>query len=176
MTFRYTSNTPVTYRVLPPKMRILKPEGSIPESARDYLHQLDSEDDHAKEETGAPLDMDDTLVSLVFGNQLRQHEVNSNTLAQLILNRRRLTTKHLDDIQWRINDLMPRRGIRSQDPGRLSEVEKQLIDLERQKRQVQLNEWRDLMELRRAITEERRQYHEVQARASYLVGGYSVPN
>ena len=157
MTFRYNSNSPVTYRVLPPKWRIIEPEDSIPRSASEYLQQLDRESENQTKTADGLITPDQDLVALVFGNQLQLHGDNSDTLAQLILNRRRLTAKHLEDIQWRIDDLMPRRSVNVQEPGRLSEIEKQLFDLERQKRQVELNEWRDLMDLSRALTEVRRQ-------------------
>jgi len=161
--------TIASYRELPPKYRVLEPEDPFARFAARYVDRLDS-NAVREQETESSGEVHD-LLSLILGRQASEHAETASTLSKLILNRRGLTRKQIDDIQWRIDGLMPRRPIHPLPEGKIAEAEKMIIDLERQKRQAEVNEWRDLLELRRAIMEERRAYEGAEARWRYLGGG-----
>jgi len=172
MAFKHQFKRPISYRVLPPRWRIVEPEEPSRQSPEQYLQRFDRDANTAYSENAEGYSTSDDLVSFVFGNQLRDHAANSHAQARLIVDRLRLTRQHLADVQWRLDQIAERKPISVPGDGKLSDVEKQIIDLEKQKRQIQLNEWRDLLDLRKAVAEERRAYHNVTARMNYLAGGY----
>lgn len=163
--------TITAYRVLPPKWRILPSAEPIP--AFDAFDRADDAYESGLSATSLDSPAVPDLLSLILGRQATEHADTASTLSKLILNRRDLTRKQIDDIQWRIDDLMPRRPIHPLPEGKIAEAEKMIIDLERQKQQAEVNEWRDLLELRRALLEERRAYDGASARWRYL-GGYGA--
>ena len=112
----------------------------------------------------------------MFNNQAATHAASSLHLADLIVERRKQADKHLADIQWRLDEVMARKplrlgGIGSFDDLKLTDVEKQILDLERQKRDVEVALWRDVLELRKTLVTERREYRETRNRMAYLAGG-----
>ncbi len=112
----------------------------------------------------------------MFNSQAATHASNSIHSAELIAGREKLAQKQLADIQWRLDELLARKPLRReaatapQDDHKLTDVEKHIIDLEKQQRVVQLALWRDLLELRKDLVSERRDYRERRNRMSYLTG------
>ena len=51
------------------------------------------------------------------------------------------------------------------------DVEKEILDLERQKRALEVTPWRDIQELRVAVADERREQHATRRRIDFLAGG-----
>ena len=168
-----------TYRELPSKVRIIYPEGSQLPPVNRYLQQVD----RSMEYIGHPTQYDsksDDLVSFVFANQLRQHAINSYHMAHLVVDRQALAERHSSDIDWRLNELMTRKPLRRSgafapvDDGKLTDVEKQILDLEKQDRQIQIGLWGDILDLRKDLVDERREYGNTRARMNYLGGGYGA--
>lgn len=170
MPIRNNYQTITAYRVLPPKWRILPSAEAIPDFDA-FDHARDAHASGPSTSLDSPAVPD--LLSLILGRQANEHADTAATLSRLILKRRDLTRKQIDDIQWRIDDLMSRRPIHPLPEGKIAEAEKMIIDLERQKQQAEVNEWRDLLEIRRALLEERRAYDGASARWRYL-GGYGA--
>ena len=161
------------YRELPPKIRLLQP-AERPDTPVQYLHELDETIESASR-SASPSAPDD-IAGQVFGNQLAQQAARSYQLAHLVTERRRLGYQHLRDINEHIHKLGYRVPPRPRGPGayatgQISEVERQIMDLERQQRQVQRQLWRDLLDNRQHLAEARRDYHTVKARVNYLGGG-----
>lgn len=168
-----------SYRELPARMRIIHPEGSELPPAQRYLQRID-ESMRCVEKPNADTDAPPDLVSLVFANQLGEHSISSYHLAKMIVDREAMGTKQLEDIQWRFDELWKRKPLRpsgmaqSEDDGKLTDVEKQILDLEKQKHQLQVRLWRDLVDLRQSVVDERREYRATRARMGYLAGGYGA--
>ena len=163
-----------TYRELPPKWRIIGEEPD-PRSPTDrYLDRVDTFLRAAQARAG-PGDRND-LVSFVFGNQDLEHELASRQLAYVVEERRALTQRHLRDVQWRLDELAERRPLRSRalgayDDASLTEVERQIHQLEREKRALELDLWRDTHELRTELVKERQEREATRRRMDYLAGG-----
>lgn len=164
-----------SYRVLPPRWRIMS-EQSDPRSSTDrYLDRVDTFLRSAQarvEPAGA-----DDLVSFVFGSQDLEHDLASRQLAYVVEERRALTQRHLRDVQWRLDELMERRPLRSRalgayDDASLTEVERQIHQLEREKRALELDLWRDTHELRTELMKERQEREATRRRMGYLAGGH----
>ena len=173
MTYRPTITS---YRYLPPRIRIIYPQGSPLESTDRYLLSVDKT--LADLETrSAPLVNDpDDLVSRVFANQTAIHASGSYQLGRLIVERYQLARKHLADIQWRLEEMLERKPLRLAGPGflddkKLTDVERSIHDLERLKRDVQLNLWRDVVDLRKELITARLEYRATKSRMSFLIGG-----
>lgn len=172
-------------RELPPRVRLVQPEPpevvDLPPAQR-YLRQLDRELEAYAELTPPPYASSSQthpydLVSHVFANQLADHAQQAYHLARQIVQRQELAQKHLRDIQWRLDELKDRRPIPLRGPGAgvddgsITEVDKQILDLERQQRLTQLELWRDLADHRKDLVEARREYRSTRSRLGYLVGG-----
>jgi len=117
------------------------------------------------------------LVSFVFGNQDLEHDLASQQLAYVVEERRALTQRHLRDVQWRLDELIERRPLRSRslgayDGASLTEVERQIHQLEREKRALELDLWRDTHELRTELVKERQEREATRRRMGYLAGGH----
>jgi len=178
MTIRLHYRTIGSYRELPPRWRYVEDrrDKNDPEL---YLGQMDQllYDAQAKIMPGwpSPGERSSDLVSMVFANQTVAREIGSRHLADLIAERRQLADKHLRDLQWRLDALLERRplhaphlSIAPQQEKLANELERQILDLERQKRDVQVTLWRDTLELRRALLTERQENSETQKRMAYL--------
>jgi hypothetical protein len=158
------------YRVVEPEVRITYP-GDLP-STDTYLQDLD----RGMEPSGASMlySGQGDLFSLIFANQATTHAANSRQLATLILEREKLARKHLRDIAWRMGEVQARRpelihqGAR---PGDLLKIDQQMGELDKQKRDVELGLWQDILELRRDLHEERREYRATRQRMDYISGG-----
>lgn len=186
MTIRLHYSTISSYRELPPRWRHVQ----NPRDKNDpqlYLGQMDQllYEAQSKAMAGWPTPgrYSTDLVSMVFSNQTVAHEIGSRHLADLIAERRQLADKHLRDLQWRLDALLERRPLRAphlsmspQQEKLGNELERQILDLERQKRDVQITLWRDTLELRRALLTERQENAETQKRMAYLApGSFSGP-
>ena len=116
------------------------------------------------------------LASLVFANQASQHSLSSSQLAQLIQERRAMADIHKANIKFRLDDLVSARSIAKMlDPadssGRLGNAERQILDLDKQERDLQTALWKDTLELRTKLLEERSQYHATLRRTHMMQGG-----
>ena len=166
--------TITSYRELPPRMRIIYPEGYGKDPVDQYLERLDETLGHADRYAQAdPAD----LVSLVFANRASQHELTSRQAASLIHERAQLAQRHLADIQRRLDELAERRPLRRAYGAvgfrdRIeAELERQILDLEKQRRDVQITLWRDTLDLRKDLVTERGEYQATRRRMDFLGGG-----
>ncbi|NQV80119.1 MAG: hypothetical protein HQ495_06160 [Alphaproteobacteria bacterium] len=174
---QYPHQTITSYRTLPPRWKYVNDEFYSRPADR-HLAEIDVIllDAQARVTTNRGTYGTD-LVSMVFANQAVTHEVGSQHLAHLIHERKALAEKHLTDIQWRLDALLERRPLRhrysiaSPQQERLAnEMERQILDLEKQKRDVHLTLWRDTLELRQSLLTERQEYRETRRRMAYLSG------
>ncbi|MBP7936870.1 MAG: hypothetical protein KA354_19690 [Phycisphaerae bacterium] len=177
MTSRFHYQTISSYRILPPKVRIIEDEDSRRTPVERYLDHVDQFLARSRPHTmyGGPGDP----VSWVFGNQMASHEVSARHFAELVEERRALTQRHLRDIQWRLDELWERRPLRRRGPfmyddGELNDVEREILELEKEKRALQINLWRDTQELRSTLVTERREADNTRRRIDYLAGGSSA--
>ena len=169
MTLKYRSQPITSYRILPPKWRIIEPEDRS--SASYHLEQADA----AVRDAGPSNSYNDAgdILSLVFDSQLRKHDLSSQQLAAVIADRQSLLQRHLDDIKWRLDELMRQRPLRTGyalQEGKLSDVERQLLDLEKQKRALELAMWRDTNELKGELMAQRLDREDLRRRIGYLAG------
>ncbi len=168
-----------TYTALPPKWRVIYSEDYSKPPAERYLGKIDTELRQTQQAVAGNAAATD-LVSLVFTNQALTHAFKSKHMAQLLTERKTLAQKHLADVQWRLEELLEKRPLRlpysaigsgtSRDRTE-QEVQRQILDLERQKRDIELMLWRDTLELRREVVDERREYKATRDRISFLTGG-----
>lgn len=170
----YHHRTITSYRELPPKWRIIGEEPDRRSPTDRYLDRVDTFLRAAQART-APSDRND-LVSFVFGNQDLEHELASRQLAYVVEERRALTWRHLRNVQWRLDELMERKPLRSRalgayDDASLTEVERQIHQLEREKRALELDLWRDTHELRTKLVKERQEREATRRRMGCLAGG-----
>jgi len=162
------------YREIEPSIKeVINPDDDLNPTDR-YLNHVDKfvQDAQSRIRYTNP----DDIASMVFANQAMGHELTSRQQAELIQERRGLTEKHLKDVQWRLDELMERRPFRPSGPGfyddhTLTEVERQIMNLEWQKRALELILWRDTRELRSDLIETRRDREATRRRISYLAGG-----
>ena len=118
----------------------------------------------------------DDLVSAVFANQAAKHQMTSYQLVWLIYERKVLAERHKRDIQHRLGEMFEARSITkmlnpADDGRRLNTVERQIIDLERQEHDAELGLWKDTLELRTQLLEERTEYQATRRRINLLSGG-----
>jgi hypothetical protein len=172
MKFHY--RTIMSYRELPPKWRIVEEEKDYRSPTDRYLDGVDESlrDAQSRVRYGSAND----VVSLVFGNQAAAAEVSSRQLANVLEERRELTKRHLDEISWRRDELIERKPFRRQGPfwiddASLTDVERQILMLEFQKRALELELWRDTHELRTSLVKERQEHEATRRRIGYLAGG-----
>ena len=173
-TMAYHRRIITSYRVLPPKWWIIGEEPDRRSPTDRYLDRVDTFLRAAQARTG-PADRND-LVSFVFANQDLAHELASRQLAYVVEERRALTQKHLRDVQWRLDELAERKPLRSRalgahDDATLTEVERQIHQLEREKRALELDLWRETHEIRTELVKERQEREATRRRMGYLAGG-----
>lgn len=171
---RFHYRTIKSYRVLPPKWKIVEETKDYRSPTDRYINGVDQtlRDARSYASFGHPND----VVSVVFGNQGMASEITSRQLAHVIEERRALKQRHLNDIQWRLNELLERKPLRRQglgfyDDASLSEVERQILRLELEKREVELALWRDTHELRSSLVDERRDREATRRRIGYFAAG-----
>jgi len=137
-----------------------------------YLHYVDKLLEGIREPHGC-----DTMdpISSVFANQAANHALSSYHLASLIEQRRAMAEKHLSDIKWRLDDCLDNRGLLtmlklSGTEKRLTAVEKQVLDLERQQRDIQVHLWKDTLDLQSLLLKERSEKLATERRMGFLRG------
>lgn len=167
-----------SYTPLPPKWRVIDPEDSMPVTPARYVGKLDE----SLRTLGAASMYagGSDLLSLVFSNQAIARDVSSRQLAELITERQSLARRHLADLYEKIEEVSARRplplryAVNAKDrEQQLNQLERQIADMEKQKREVQVSLWRDTLELRQSLLTERREYAETRRRMSYLGSLYS---
>jgi hypothetical protein len=171
MRFHYRTVTEI--RELPPRWRIVEEERDYRSPTDRYLDRVDKSLQEAQSRVSNGTAND--VVSLVFGNQAISHEVTSGHLAFLVAERRALTERHLNEVQWRLDELFERKPFRRQGPvfpddASLTDVERQILMLEFQKRALELDLFRDTQELRTSLVNERRDRETTRRRIGYLAG------
>lgn len=171
---RFHYRTINSYRELPPKWKLVEEKKDYRSPTDRYIDSVDQtlRDARSYASFGHPND----VVSLVFGNQAMASEISSRQLAYVIEERRALKQRHLNAIQWRLNELLGRKPLRQQglgfyDDASLSEVERQIQKLELEKREVELALWRDTHELRSNLVNERRVREATRRRIGYFATG-----
>lgn len=169
--YRTIANT--NYRVLPPKWKIIE-EKDYRSPTQRYLDGVDSAMREAR--AHLPYAGANDVVALVFGNQAFTHELASRHLAHLVEERRALTRRHLRDVQWRLDELLERKplrrpGLGGYDDASLTDVEREILNLEFQKRALEKDLWRETQELRTNLVQERREQETTRRRISHLAGG-----
>ena len=145
-----------------------------------YLEQLDEMFSAAEESAGyTPYSASSDLVSLVFSGQRASSAVTSQQLSDLVLERRTLNERHLKDVEKRLEEAIAKRPLPIKYPAdpqghaqQWNQAQKLVLDLERQQRDLQVTLWRDLLDLRKALLEERREHRALNRRMQFLGGGY----
>jgi hypothetical protein len=137
MTMKWHYRTISSYRVLPPRWKIVGEDEDRRSPAERYLAAVDGNLQTARDDL--PRGATGDIASLVFFNQALGHEVRCRQQAYTIEQRRELSARHLRDVQWRLDQLWERKPLRPHGPGfyddhTLTEVERQILDLEKQKR------------------------------------------
>jgi hypothetical protein len=165
--------TITSYRVLPPKWRIIEEKDDRSPTQR-YLDGVDNAMREAR--THLPYAGGNDVVALIFGNQAFTHELAARHGAYLLQERRDLTERHLRDVQWRLDELLQRKpfrrpGLGGYDDASLTDVEREILNLEFQKRALEKDLWKDTQELRTNLVTERREQETTRRRISYLAGG-----
>jgi len=146
--------------------------GSAPYPGQRYLHYVDRLLSGIREPHGC--DTTDPISS-VFANQAANHALSSYHLSSLIEQRRAMAEKHLSDIKFRLDDCLDNRSILtmlklSGTEKRLTAVEKQVLDLERQQRDIQVHLWRDTLDLQGLLLKERSEKLATERRMGFLRG------
>jgi len=114
-------------------------------------------------------------VDLVFSQQAGRHDLQLHHLADLTSQRRRLAEIHRFNLRFRLDDLIAARStVKMLDPmdrgRRLGTIEKQILDLDRQQRDLEIGLWKDTLELQEKLLDARREYHAVGRRQAWLTG------
>jgi hypothetical protein len=173
-----------SYRALPPKARILYSESDRPMTPGRYLGGLDAvaraeyepEPGDAQRENVQGCSGD--LASQVLRSRLEEQRIGLLHNAAILLERHALADRHLRqlrDERSRLRERLPFRGVRGvgigfYDDHQLTDVEKTILDLERQERTVETKLWSDLLELRQTLSEKRGEYRSLHDRHRYLSG------
>ncbi|MCC6360670.1 MAG: hypothetical protein IT450_18170 [Phycisphaerales bacterium] len=160
-------------RTLEPRIRVIYSEPPKSPAAR-YLESLDQA--IAVTQPASRSEFLGNIAATVLGNQQAQQEAKAHHLAGLIEERIALGRRQMDDIHAEIDELRTRIPLRPRCPGSypdgsLTEAERRIQDLERQKRALELTLWRDTVELRTGVLTERIEQHAMERRLSLLSGG-----
>lgn len=168
---KYHHRTISSYRELPP--RIIYSESYEEKASKEYAELIGS-GAPSLQPTSYGTDAND-IVSLVFANRVYTHATGCRDLARLVMERRELHKKHLADVKWRLDELLERkpwrRGSSIHEDVDVTDVERQILDLEKQKRALEVALWRDTQELRTTLSEKRTELDALNRRMGYLVGG-----
>lgn len=171
---KYHNRIITEIRELPLRWKIVEEPKDDRSPAERYLNRVDQYLQEAQYRL--PHAIKDDVVSLVFGSQAVSSDVASRHLANIIEERRTLLQRHVCDIKWRLDELLERKpfrrkGLGSYDDYTLTDVEKQILALELQKRELELALWRDTHELRTSLVTGRQEHVATQRRIGYLAGG-----
>jgi len=116
-----------------------------------------------------------TLAERVFGSQARQQRIGLRHLANILYERTLLHDKRLRDIEHRLTELLDRLSVLKMhfqiDGGRSrQQLEKLVIELERQRHEEQTSFWKDSTEIRRQLFEGASEYGSANRRKDMLCG------
>jgi hypothetical protein len=116
-----------------------------------------------------------TVAEQVFGNQARQQKISLKHLVNILYERAVLHRSHLKDIDRRLMDCQERLSIVKMhfpvDGGRSQQnLEKLIIDLEKQRHDEELNFWKDTTEVREKLFEQANVYGATKRRKDMLYG------
>jgi len=117
-----------------------------------------------------------TVAEQVFGNQARQEKIGLKHLANILYERAVLHRKHLKDIDRRLMESQEKLSIIKMhfpvDGGRSQQnLERLIIELEKQKRDEDINFWKDTLDIRQKLIEQAAEYSATKRRKDML---YSV--
>lgn len=169
----YTPTGPASYSF--PLMGRSEP-GRPASSYLDQLTQYLDPPSQSAHASGEQADEGEDVVSAILNRQIARQAMASSQLAELIQERRKMAQKHIADIDFRLEDVRSQLSILRMIHGPLAHketgtVERRLLDLERQKRQVQRQLWQDTAELEQNLLEQRSDYVTAQRRMEMLQGG-----
>lgn len=161
-------------RELPPRIRIIEPELRNEHPVDRYLTAVDQEI-QAAHAPSAYAGLGD-IAATVFANQHAQHETKTRHLAKLVYERVALGNRQVQEVDEGIDKLRARIPLQPRGPGNyvdgtLNEAERRILDLEKQKRALQLTLWRDTVDLRTNLLTERVEQQAMDRRLSLLSGG-----
>jgi plasmid replication initiation protein len=116
-----------------------------------------------------------TVAEQVFGNQARQQRISLKHLANILYERALLHKGHVKDIDRRLMDFQERLSIVKMhfpvDGGKTQQnLEKIIIDLEKQRHDEELGFWKDSTEVRQQLFENAATYSATQHRRQILCG------
>lgn len=164
------------YRELPPKWRIISDSPDPRDPDERYLAQVDELMQEAR--AGRQYGPADDILSIVLANQTLPQEVQTRHLARLLAARHAMTERHLKDIRGQLYGLRSWRPLRLYGPGagtpEVTDLDKHIMNLERQERALEVAHWRDTHELSTELLTQRAELHATQRRIGYLTGGYGV--
>ena len=116
---------------------------------------------------------DEDLAARVFGNQLRLKKISVQHLANLLTERARLYAKHVAEIKSKhiqIQEEVFREKLMSPQPASRRQValEGLLVQLEKEKRNVESDFWADTRDIRETLFENAGEYQAASHRSSLL--------
>ena len=116
-----------------------------------------------------------TLAERVFGGQAKQQRIGLRHLANVLYERALLHDRRLRDIDHRLTELLDRLSVLKMhfavDPGRSQQqLEKLVIELERQRHEEQTGFWKDNAEIRQQLFEGAAAYGAATRRKDMLYG------
>lgn len=177
-----------SYRVIPPRIRIIYSESDRPMTPERYLSRLDQPSAPPADEPSSESNSEHQyrygyqapgadFASSVMGHRLREQRAELLQTAGILLERQAMSARHLRDIRherYRLMERKPlrRRGIGFYDDHKLTEIEKIILDLQRQERAVEAKLWSDALELRQTLVGGRREYRSLRDRLGYLDTGW----
>jgi hypothetical protein len=141
-----------------------------------YAGLFRQDTDLCQEALGRPAPVpDEDLASRVFGNQLRQKWISVQHLANLLYERASLYSRHVADIKSRhiqIQEELFRQRLmlpHQLDRNQLA-LESLLLQLEKDRRQEELDFWNDTRDIRETLFESAGEYQSASHRAELLGG------
>ena len=125
--------------------------------------------------TSYPSPETSTVAEQVFGNQARQERIGLKHLVNILYERAFLDARHLKEINRRLMDCHEKLSIIKMhfplDGGRSQQnLERLIVDLEKQRRDEELNFWKDTTEIREKLFENAATYSATQHRKQILCG------
>ena len=116
-----------------------------------------------------------TLAERVFGSQARQQRIGLKHLANVLYERALLDKKRLRDIDHRLTDFLDRLSVLKMhfplgDGRPQQQLEKLIIELERQRHEEEISFWKDSAEIRQQLFDGAATYGSAQRRKDMLYG------
>ena len=118
---------------------------------------------------------DSTLVAQVFGSQTRQQNISLRHLANILYERASLNRGRIEDLDRRLTDCQDRLSVSKMlfplDGGKSQQnLERLLLDLEKQRHEEELAFWKDSAEIRQQLFENAAVYNALKRRAGMFYG------